>query len=244
MSEFYLLRRSSIADLTAFFGFLAGFLGSSPIAWPYLSVGFQTGEITRGFLYFVTIICGAGVVGGLAGLGVGSAAGWTWERLHRYARARVATHTDAEPQLVVGDHRGAVGSANALSDPAIRYDASGMEATSFLALLQRVVPGAYEPALTDQALARTMNIGAWDGERLVGAARVLTDGYLFSTVPDLIVDPAYRRRGIGRALMTRALAVAPNGTLVFGAPPQSEGFLSRLGCERGALGFTLRVRTG
>lgn len=29
---------------------------------------------------------------------------------------------------------------------------------------------------TSDALARTINIGAWDGPRLIGSVRVLTDG--------------------------------------------------------------------
>jgi ribosomal protein S18 acetylase RimI-like enzyme len=43
--------------------------------------------------------------------------------------------------------------------------------------------------------------------------RVLSDGYFFSTVPEVIVDPEYRRRGIGRELMRRALEVAPSRAL-------------------------------
>jgi len=59
-----------------------------------------------------------------------------------------------------------------------------------------------EPATT--ALTRTTNIGAWDNDRLVGAVRVLTDGYFVATVPEILVDPDYQRRGIGRELMSRA----------------------------------------
>ena len=52
------------------------------------------------------------------------------------------------------------------------------------------------------------------------------DGYFFSKIPELMVDPDYRRRGIGRELMHRALAVAPHGRLCSGAQLDDENFSS------------------
>jgi ribosomal protein S18 acetylase RimI-like enzyme len=122
----------------------------------------------------------------------------------------------------------------------IIYAESGFSATSFLALAQRVWPRAYDLAEATAALTKTTNIGAWDEARLVGAVRVLTDGYFFATVPEILVDPDYQRRGIGRELMVRALAAAPRNTLFFGAQPQSVGFFKKLGCEAGLVGMVLR----
>ena len=116
----------------------------------------------------------------------------------------------------------------------------GFSAADFVALAKRVWPRDYDAARTAEAIARTINIGAWDGERLVGAVRVLSDGYLFSTVPEILVDPSYQRRGIGRELMARALDRAPRGALYFGAQPQSVRFFERVGCTRGPVGFVLR----
>jgi ribosomal protein S18 acetylase RimI-like enzyme len=75
----------------------------------------------------------------------------------------------------------------------------------------------------------------------VGAVRVLSDGHLFATVPEILVDPGYRRRGIGRELMRRALAASP-GRLFFGAQPESLGFFRRLGAEPGPTGLVLSTR--
>jgi GNAT superfamily N-acetyltransferase len=44
-------------------------------------------------------------------------------------------------------------------------------------------------------------LSAWYQGRLVGIARVLTDGSLFSYLCDLAVEPDVQRLGIGRALI-------------------------------------------
>lgn len=138
------------------------------------------------------------------------------------------------------DREAAAEGTTADPTPAIRYSDSGFTADEFLVLAQRVWPGGYDVAAATSALTRTTNIGARDGKRLVGAVRVLTDGYFFATVPEILVDPDYQRRGIGSELMRRALARAPRGALFFGAQPESVGFFERLGCEQGPAGMVMR----
>ncbi len=113
----------------------------------------------------------------------------------------------------------------------------GFTSEDFLALAQRVWPRDYSLGDTAAALERTINVGAWDGTRLVGSVRVLTDGHFFSTVPEILVDSDYQRRGIGRRLMELALERAPRGRLFFGAQPQSTAFFERIGCTRSLTGF-------
>jgi ribosomal protein S18 acetylase RimI-like enzyme len=52
---------------------------------------------------------------------------------------------------------------------------------------------------TDMALC------AWDGDRLVGFGRVLTDFIYRATIWDVIVDGDYQKQGIGTALIQRIL---------------------------------------
>jgi len=110
-------------------------------------------------------------------------------------------------------------------------------ADEFLALARRVWPRDYSVADASAALERTINLGAWDGTRLVGSIRILTDGYFFATIPEILVDPDYQRRGIGQRLMELALERAPRGKLAFGAQPQSVAFFDRIGCERKLTSF-------
>jgi len=120
-------------------------------------------------------------------------------------------------------------------------------ADEFLALAQRIWPRDYSVADASAALERTISLGAWDGTRLVGSIRILTDGYFFATIPEILVDPDYQRRGIGQRLMELALERAPRGKLAFGAQPQSVAFFDRIGCERKLTSFVaarpLRART-
>jgi len=46
---------------------------------------------------------------------------------------------------------------------------------------------------------------AWDGERLVGLAAVLSDGHLVAYLSYLLVHPDYQGRGIGDGLMRRVV---------------------------------------
>jgi ribosomal protein S18 acetylase RimI-like enzyme len=55
-------------------------------------------------------------------------------------------------------------------------------------------------------LARDPAVGAWDGSRLVGFARLVSDGRLRAYVEDVVVHPDYRRKGIGRSLVCRLVA--------------------------------------
>jgi GNAT superfamily N-acetyltransferase len=47
---------------------------------------------------------------------------------------------------------------------------------------------------------------AWDGPRLVGFARVLTDSVYRATLWDVVVDGSYQGRGVGEGLMAQILA--------------------------------------
>lgn len=105
-----------------------------------------------------------------------------------------------------------------------------LEASDFLELAIRVWPGNYSTIMTQQALARTQNFTAWHENRLIGCARLLTDGYLFSTVPEILVDPEYQRHGVGTQLMSLLWEASPT-SLGFGVQTGNEQFFETLGYE-------------
>lgn len=102
LSEFYILRRTTIKDLAAYCGFLIGFIGSAPFAWPRLTAEIDRGNFVLGLWYFFGLVSVAAVSTGIIGLGAGFVLGWLWERYHRYRRGRrpeKAATSPAEPNV-------------------------------------------------------------------------------------------------------------------------------------------------
>jgi hypothetical protein len=99
ISEYYQLRRTAIKDIASYLGFLAGFIGSAPFAWGRLAVQLDAGRFARGLWYFFGIVTVAGILSGIAGMGIGVAAGYVWEKLHRHRRSsRIAAHAPVTDQ--------------------------------------------------------------------------------------------------------------------------------------------------
>jgi ribosomal protein S18 acetylase RimI-like enzyme len=111
-----------------------------------------------------------------------------------------------------------------------------LSGAEFLDLVQRVWPGEYSLEHTQCALLVTRNFTARDQGRLIGCVRLLSDGYFFGTIPEILVDPVYQRRGVGRRLMEQAWESSPT-SLFFGAQAGNEGFFEKLGYERSMSSF-------
>lgn len=73
---------------------------------------------------------------------------------------------------------------------------------------------------------------AWDGDRLVGVARSVTDFAYCCYLSDLAVDAAYQKQGIGRALMRLTQAqLGPSAKLILLAAPAAAAYYPRLGFQ-------------
>lgn len=111
-----------------------------------------------------------------------------------------------------------------------------LDADEFLALTQKVWPQEYARERVQKALRETINIVARAEGQLVGSVRILSDGYFFGTIPEILVDPEYQGKGIGRNLMELAWKRSPTG-LFFGAQEGNETFFEKLGYERSMVSF-------
>lgn len=73
-------------------------------------------------------------------------------------------------------------------------------------------------------------LSAWDGPRLVGVCRALTDYSYCCYLSDLAVDRAYPRRGIGRQLVERVRArLGEEVALILLAAPEAMDYYPRQG---------------
>ena len=85
-----------------------------------------------------------------------------------------------------------------------RIDDRQLDVAIFIAFVNKVWPGKYDEGKTAAALSNTLNITAYYGETLVGCLRILTDGYFFGTITEILVLPDHQRQGIGSRLLQLA----------------------------------------
>lgn len=75
-----------------------------------------------------------------------------------------------------------------------------------LALYQQVGwwPERQAPQLA-QVLSSDFAIGAWDNQRLIGFARVISDHHFHAYIDDVLIHPDYQRTGIGSLMLAQLL---------------------------------------
>jgi GNAT superfamily N-acetyltransferase len=74
-------------------------------------------------------------------------------------------------------------------------------------------------------------LSAWHGERLVGLARVLTDGVEVAYLCDLAVEPDVQGLGIGKRLIDEVLERCKGAELILRDSNLSSGFYEHLGFQ-------------
>lgn len=72
----------------------------------------------------------------------------------------------------------------------------------------------------------------YDGQKLVGAGRAISDGALRAAIYDLVVLPEYQGRGIGTKIMRYLLDRAEAEIVMLFANPGKEPFYDRFGFRK------------
>lgn len=119
-----------------------------------------------------------------------------------------------------------------------KVDDKEMNASFFVSFVNQIWQGDYNIERTQAALSKTINITAYDGNVLVGCLRILSDGYYFGTITELLVLPEYQRQGVGSKLLELAKENTPT-MLYFGAQPGVEGFYEKNGCQKSLQSYTI-----
>lgn len=87
-----------------------------------------------------------------------------------------------------------------------------------------------------------LTVTAWDGDRLVGVARTLTDFGYVGYLADLVVRESHQRRGIGLELIRRTRReMGPRSTLVLLAAPQAVDYYPHVGFTRHDSAWVLKA---
>lgn len=73
---------------------------------------------------------------------------------------------------------------------------------------------------------------AWDGDKIIGAVRMISDGLCYGWIHDMAVHPDYRKQGIAEELMK--ILQSGNEGLLFGLTSsfEAEGFYKKIGFKK------------
>jgi predicted N-acetyltransferase YhbS len=83
-------------------------------------------------------------------------------------------------------------------------------------------------------------VTAWDGERLVGVARALTDYSYCCYLSDLAVDEGYQHRGIGKQLVNEVeREISEEAALILLASPIAMDYYPKIGFNRIENGYII-----
>ncbi len=109
--------------------------------------------------------------------------------------------------------------------------------SDLIEILEKSTLGLRRP-LTDlqamQSMLENANvyIGAYEGDKLVGLARCMTDFVYTTYLADLAVDEAYQHHGIGKQLLKEIKQFIPRAKLILLAAPAAEGYYPKIGMQR------------
>jgi GNAT superfamily N-acetyltransferase len=120
----------------------------------------------------------------------------------------------------------------------IRYESSRqISGDEFVDLLKRSTLAERRP-VDDQtcikAMLRHANLlcTAWDGDKLVGLARSVTDFEYCCYLSDLAVDEKYQRKGIGRELIKLTQSkLGSQAKLILLSAPKAEAYYPKIGFD-------------
>jgi GNAT superfamily N-acetyltransferase len=86
-----------------------------------------------------------------------------------------------------------------------------------------------------------LTITAWDGEKLIGISRSLTDFAYVAYLADLAVDEQYQKSGIGKQLIEETKArLGLECMIVLLAAPKANEYYEHVGFEHNPRAWTLK----
>ena len=119
-----------------------------------------------------------------------------------------------------------------------RSDAK-ITAEQFIDLLKRSTLDQRRPVGNPERINKMLSHGnilvtAWDGDKLVGVSRALSDFSFCCYLSDLAVDEAYQHKGIGKELIkqTHQVAGEEHVMLILLAAPAAVNYYPKIGMER------------
>jgi len=120
----------------------------------------------------------------------------------------------------------------------IRYESNPqLSVDDFINVLAKSTLGLRRPLDNREDMQTMLDLGnyyicAYDGDRLVGLARGMTDFVYTTYLSDLAVDEEYQNLGIGKTLLFKMKKEIPKAKLILLAAPAAETYYPKIGLER------------
>jgi predicted N-acetyltransferase YhbS len=93
----------------------------------------------------------------------------------------------------------------------------------------------------DMLANANLMITAWDGDKLIGIARTLTDFSYVAYLADLAVDEQYQKQGIGKRLVEETKSrLGSECLIVLLAAPKANEYYQKIGFEHNSRAWTLK----
>jgi GNAT superfamily N-acetyltransferase len=121
------------------------------------------------------------------------------------------------------------------SKPITYRTGNDIDLDAFIELYRSSTLGARRPVDDRETMAAmlahgNLTVSAWDGERLVGVSRSLTDFAYVAYLADLAVHADYQRQGIGVELIARTrAAMGPESRIILLAAPAAVEYYPKIG---------------
>ena len=122
----------------------------------------------------------------------------------------------------------------------IKYDCQGVDWQAVTDILKSVGMAYYDPGRHRAAFeASHTSVFVYEGDRLIGFGRAVSDGVYQAAIYDCAVAEAFQGRGIGRSIVEHILARLPGCHVILYAAPGKEGFYGTFGFRRMKTGMAL-----
>ena len=112
----------------------------------------------------------------------------------------------------------------------IKTDCGDVDWQAIVDLLKEVGMAYHDPEVHKKAFeASHTAVFIYEGSRLIGFGRAISDGLYQGAIYDVAVLPEAQGKGIGKLIMQTIMARLPNCNLILYATPGMEGFYRKLG---------------
>lgn len=75
-------------------------------------------------------------------------------------------------------------------------------------------------------------VTVWNQEQIIGFGRMLSDGEMYSSIFDVVIDPDYQKKGIGKKVIHLLMEKSPRSCFYLTSTFGNEPFYSKLGFKK------------